>query len=52
MHKRDDHLVVADNLARYYLLNINTGEVIWEKGITLRSIQKLKHIKKGFYRRL
>ena len=49
MHKRDDHLVVADNLARYYLLNINTGEVIWEKRHNAPFNSEIKTYKKRIF---
>jgi outer membrane protein assembly factor BamB len=29
--KNESKLVVADNIAKYYVIDINTGELIWEK---------------------
>ena len=31
LHKKNDKLIVTDNLARIYSLDISTGELIWEK---------------------
>ena len=32
--KNESKLIVADNFAKYYLLDINTGKLIWEKSHT------------------
>lgn len=31
LHKKNDKLIVTDNLARIYSLDIDTGDLIWEK---------------------
>jgi outer membrane protein assembly factor BamB len=42
-------LIVADNIAKYYALNINTGELIWSKNNTAPFNSQLKIYKDKFF---
>ena len=45
----DKTLIVADNLAKYYAININTGEVIWSKSNVAPFNSQVKIIKDKFF---
>ncbi len=42
-------LVVADNIAKYYMLNINTGELVWSKNNTAPFNSQIKIYKDKFF---
>ena len=42
-------LVVADNIAKYYMLNINTGELVWSKNNTAPFNSQIKIHKDKFF---
>ena len=42
-------LVVADNIAKYYALDINTGELLWEKNNTAPFNSQIKIYKDNFF---
>ena len=44
-----NHLIVADNLARYYALDIQTGEVLWSKINNAPFNSQIKIYKNKFY---
>ena len=41
-------LIVADNISKYYSLDINTGKILWSKIIQHHLIHRLKYIKINF----
>ena len=45
----ENKLVVADNIAKYYLLDINTGELIWEKRHTSSFNSQIKIYQDKFF---
>ena len=45
----DKILIVADNLAKYYAININTGEIIWTKSNIAPFNSQLKIFKDKFF---
>ena len=42
-------LLVADNIAKYYMLNINTGELVWSKNNTAPFNSQIKIYKDKFF---
>ena len=44
-----DTLIVADNIAKYYALNINTGELLWTKTNTAPFNSQLKIFRDKFF---
>lgn len=49
LHKKNDILIVADNLARYYALDINTGDLLWEKRHTSPFNSEIKTLKNRIF---
>ena len=47
--KNENKLVVADNIAKYYVLDINTGELIWEKKHTSSFNSQIKIYQDKFF---
>ena len=47
--KNEKTLLVADNIAKYYALNINTGEIIWSKNNTAPFNSQIKIYKDKFF---
>jgi outer membrane protein assembly factor BamB len=45
----ENKLVVADNIAKYYVLDINTGELIWEKRHTSSFNSQIKIYQDKFF---
>jgi len=45
----DKILIVADNLAKYYAININTGEIIWKKSNIAPFNSQVKIFKDKFF---
>ena len=45
----DKFLVVADNLTKYYILNLNTGELIWSKNNSAPFNSQIKIYKDRFF---
>ena len=45
----ESKLIVADNIAKYYAIDINTGELIWEKNHTASFNSQIKIYKDKFF---
>lgn len=49
LSSNQDILIVTDNLANYYALNIDTGEILWTKNHTSVFISEIKIDEEKFY---
>ena len=47
--KNNQYLVVADNVAKYYLLNINSGEILWSMNNVAPFNSQIKIFKDKFF---
>ena len=45
----NDKLIVADNIAKYYAININTGDLLWSKNNTSPFNSQIKVFKDRFF---